>query len=444
MINLAVWASWFLCVDDVQLRGLSANMVLQIAFPALWIGLFFLLIFAVIGLYAQINLFGGTKEYGLVFQGCSYGMVVLVLGSYFYQGQLNLSRWLLLSWGLGFVLTILARFFVRRLLFTMRRSGAWFVQKTLLVGVSEHSIMIARQFIEQTSGVDMIGFLDEFMPVGSRVIQDLHVIGTPEDIQRIARDNQIQQVILFSDAVAWETFSEVLSEASAKSGFELHLSPGYYGILSSGVRVTHQALVPLLKVEPTRIQGWDRVVKMIVDYVLGLLLFLISIPVMVLLILFKIFLDGRPIFTSHQIVGLNGEIFSARKFHTGLQASLRRRLDDPELMTEIASLTSESHLGRFLFQTGLDKLPQLWMVLRGKMSLVGPRASAPGNEFFDRTEFHPSLLTVKPGWTGPWAVWGAYTPADEKRLNLYYIRNWTIWADLQILFQTFKLVITRR
>ena len=102
-----------------------------------------------------------------------------------------------------------------------------------------------------------------------------------------------------------------------------------------------------------------------------------------------------------------------------------------------------SWLNGFLYRTSLHKLPQIWDVLRGRMSLVGPRTVSTGS-----TKAHepwlPNLLTVKPGWTGPWAVAGNESLDEEMRLALYYIRNWTIWLDLQILFQTGKRLLVRR
>jgi lipopolysaccharide/colanic/teichoic acid biosynthesis glycosyltransferase len=95
-----------------------------------------------------------------------------------------------------------------------------------------------------------------------------------------------------------------------------------------------------------------------------------------------------------------------------------------------------------MYRTGLDKLPQLVNVLRGQMSLVGPRTISVGSE--DRyRRWLPNLLTVKPGMTGPWAVANVSTVEDEMRLNMYYIRNWTIWLDVQALFQSMKRILLR-
>lgn len=213
--------------------------------------------------------------------------------------------------------------------------------------------------------------------------------------------------------------------------------------MTSNFDVTNKALVPLFKVRPARIQGIDWVLKTALDYSLGIILFLISIPANILIALAILFFDGKPIYTRHQVLGINGEVFRARKFRTNYQGGVRRRLDSHAMNNNIQTERSDYQIGRFLYRTGLDKLPQLWSVLQGHLSLVGPRTSAPSDAYFASEEFHPSLLTVKPGWTGPWAVWGAHTLAEEKRLNLIYIRNWTIWSDLQILFQTFRLSIIR-
>jgi lipopolysaccharide/colanic/teichoic acid biosynthesis glycosyltransferase len=91
----------------------------------------------------------------------------------------------------------------------------------------------------------------------------------------------------------------------------------------------------------------------------------------------------------------------------------------------------------------LDKLPQLLDVIRGDLSLVGPRTISDEDRGIYQ-KYLPMLVSVKPGWTGPWAVSGARSLDDEMRLNMYYIRNWTIWLDLQILVRTIRLVITRR
>ena len=444
MVSLASWLAW-----NIQFgRGILISDALMdfkfFSYDILFVAVAFVGIFAVSGLYDQDYLLSGVKEYGLVFQSCNYGMVALVLASYLNPSQLLSRDWLLGSWILSIIGVIAMRFSMRRLFFLLRRSKGWFIQKTLLVGVNDHAIMIARQIRQQATGVEIIGFLDEFLPVETTILDGVKVLGTPDQLHEIAISQHVDQVILFSNAVAWETFRDTMYQSGYKHRFRLNLSPGFYEILTSGFKITHQGLVPFISIKPTRIQGADWILKTALDYVLGMLLFLISLPLNLLIIISIYFSDGGPLFAHHKVLGLNGEIFWMRKFRTNFVGKTRRRLDDPDLKIDIGKEDSNFWIGRFLFQSGLDKLPQLWAVLRGKLSLVGPRAMAADGEYTESQGFHPSLLTVKPGWTGPWAVWGANTIADEKRLNLHYIRNWTIWSDLQILFQTFRLALNRQ
>jgi lipopolysaccharide/colanic/teichoic acid biosynthesis glycosyltransferase len=152
--------------------------------------------------------------------------------------------------------------------------------------------------------------------------------------------------------------------------------------------------------------------------------------------------QGRPILDRHPVLGLGGRSFVTYKFRTGLLGSARRSLADP-LPEEISDLRHITWLGAFLFRSGLDKLPQLLNVLQGRMSLVGPRTitDAAGSPY---GPWLSSVLTVKPGMTGLWAVRSVPTLADEIRLTLYYIRNWTIWLDVQVLLRTAVQIVRRK
>jgi len=170
---------------------------------------------------------------------------------------------------------------------------------------------------------------------------------------------------------------------------------------------------------------------------------ILAAPLMLLIALAIWLTDGPPILERHAVLGLQGKPFRTIKFRTDLIGAARRRLGmvlPPEI---VENPRVSSQVGRFLYRTELDKLPQLFDVLRGCMSLVGPRTVSTTQEETYR-HWLPNLLTVKPGWTGPWAVSGRETLEEEMRLTLYYIRNWTIWLDLQVLFQSAKLILFRK
>jgi lipopolysaccharide/colanic/teichoic acid biosynthesis glycosyltransferase len=393
-------------------------------------------------LYDYNLLLGGSQEYGSITKAGTYGIVVLVFISFLEHGQPLSRGWLLLSWFFVIALTGTGRFLLRQIFYWMRLNRGWLITPTLIVGANEQARAIARQLMDKKSGVDLVGFVDEFLPLGSPVMNDKVVLGTPDQLHDLARRFKVEQVIVISNGIAWETFQEIMAQSAYANGFKIQLSPGFYEIMTTSVQVTYKAFVPLLQVEQARITGLDWVLKTGLDYSMALILLVLSLPLMMAILLINWIFVGRPIFIRHRVMGLNGKIFRTIKFRTDLFGSSIRRLDT-DIPIEIRGKSKGINFGLFLYRTGLDKLPQLFDVLMGRMSLVGPRSISP-EQTKPRNNWTPNIITVKPGWTGPWAVGGAKTVEDEVRLTLYYIRNWTIWLDLQILFQTFKLILTHK
>jgi lipopolysaccharide/colanic/teichoic acid biosynthesis glycosyltransferase len=439
-----------------------------------------LLICAGAQLYDPRLLLGGPQEYGQVVKACTFGVIALITLSFWERGVMLSRGWLLLAWALSIILTGGARFAFRRVIFLLRRRGR-FITRALVVGANEQAKAIVRQFhTPEGPGVQVLGFLDDYLPPGTRVMGDpsagpstssggasgqapstgrrgepfdgaqdrpvepsghcLEVLGTPADLERVARETGAGEVIIVPDALAWESFQEIIQQvASTLNDLEVKLSPGFYEILTTGVKVSHKAFVPLLTVERVRITGIDALLKNLLDYGVGAVLLVLTAPLTGLIALILWLVDGHPVLDRHPVLGLGGRLFRTHKFHTGLLGSTRRSLVQP-LPAALNNPGHASRLGAFLYRTALDKLPQLFDVLRGRMSLVGPRTISVDSE--DRYgPWLPSLLTVKPGITGPWAVSNVPTLDDEVRLTIYYIRNWTIWFDLQILFQTARRLL---
>lgn len=443
MVTLALWLAWYLRIGSgllVYNAPTDPLLYRRIAFLA---AVLFVIIFAFTNLYDYHLLLGGPQEYGLVVAGCSYGVLALVAVSFLGRGQPLSRGWLLLSWFLAIALVGGTRFLLRRVFFWMRDHWGWYMTTTLIIGVSEHGHALTHQLSSQAAGVQIVGFLDEFLPVGTRVAGDLTVLGTPDQIHQMAFTHQVEQIILLPNAVTWETFQALMKRAAEINGYEMHISPGFYEIATANVQVTHKAFVPLLRVEQTRITGLDKILKLALDLTLGSFLALISLPIMFLVGGLILLTDGRPVFVRPRVNGLGGKSFRTLKFRTDLLGVSKRHFGH-ELPQEIkANHSVNNRVGYFLYRTGLDKLPQLFDVLRGCMSLVGPRTRSV-DAAQKSSPLHPSLNTVKPGWTGSWAIRGSLSNEDEVRLDLYYIRNWTIWLDFQILFQTFKLVLLRK
>ncbi len=393
-------------------------LVIPFAIP-LW-----LILFAVNRLYDPRYLLIGLQEYSKIIAACSMGILILIVLS-FIEPNLSVSRsWLMFSWVLTIFFVSGERFSVRRIVQVSRRRGS-FLTRAIIVGANEHAKAIARQLMPVTqSGVEVVGFLDDFLPSESRVLDDLRVLDRPSALARVAAETRATEAIVVQGAIAWESFMEIITRsASELDGLQIKLSPGFYELLATGVSLSHDGFVPLLSLEKNRITGVDALMKLTLDLGFSFVALIVTSPILLLtMILVRLAARGS-VFEPYYVLGAGGKQFTTWKFRT--------HLADPEHKTQ------DHRFAKPLYRLGVDKLPQFINILRGEMSLVGPRPiPAARSQIYQ--EWLPTLLAVKPGFTGPWVVAGksVHSLEDEIRLDLYYIRQWTIWLDLQILLQT--------
>jgi exopolysaccharide biosynthesis polyprenyl glycosylphosphotransferase len=411
-----------------------------------------LLIFAVIGLYRRDNLLGGAREYDLVVRGTVFGLLPLVFLSFLVPSFVIARGWLVIGWTLALVFVGVGRFFMRRLAYAARRRG-YFLTQAVIVGANQEGRWLAEQFLNSsTSGFQLIGFVDEKVPAGTLLFHNLPSLGSSEHLDRIIKKYDIREIVLATSAYSSrDNMLEIFKRYANSGEVNLRLSSGLYEIITTGLQVQEFGYVPLVNVSKVRLTGIDQVFKMALDYCLTIPGLLLISPLMLALALLVRFDSPGPILHRRRVMGLNGIQFDAFKFrtmyingdeilnrHAELKAELQRNhklKDDPRI----------TRIGRFLRKYSLDELPQLFNVLRAEMSLVGPRMISPA-ELAQYNQWGINLLTVRPGLTGLWQVSGRSDVGyDERvRLDMYYIRNWSIWADLQILFQTLPAVLKGR
>ena len=199
------------------------------------------------------------------------------------------------------------------------------------------------------------------------------------------------------------------------------------------------------------VQRAKRALDLVAAVVGGILI----LPLTLVLALLVWLESGGPVFYSAERMGRDGELFSCVKFRTMVpdaEAALRRMLEESSEFREEYSKYHKlrddprvTRVGRFLRKTSLDELPQLWNVLRGEMSLVGPRPYLP-RESADIGVTQSEILRVYPGVTGPWQVSGRSSTSFSERaeIDAYYVRNWSIWLDLVILARTMRALLLDR
>jgi exopolysaccharide biosynthesis polyprenyl glycosylphosphotransferase len=229
------------------------------------------------------------------------------------------------------------------------------------------------------------------------------------------------------------------------------MSSGLYEVITTGLTVNEFAYVPLVHVHKVRLTGTDILLKSMLDYAVSLIGVLLILPLLLCIAVAVKLTSPGPIFHRRRVMGLNGRQFDALKFRTMHVNGDKILENHPELKEELMrnhKLKNDPRItpiGAFLRKFSLDELPQLINVIKRDMSLVGPRMISP-DEVAMYKQFDMNLLTVMPGITGLWQVSGRSDISyDERvRLDMYYIRNWSIWLDLQLLFQTIPVVFKGR
>ena len=394
--------------------------VRQQAAPAyLWAALLglplWLAIFALLRLYDLEIILEDSQEYATVATGCTYGILMLIVASSLARrGDLALT-WLFAGWLFSILGVASGRFLLRRVVRSMRRRGH-LMASALVVGADEQGRAIARQLrSEVDSGLRVMGFVDDFLPVGTHVQDGLLVVGHPAALPALVAQHNIAELVVVPGAMAWESFHETLERMMAVPGPRVRLSPGYYDLLATTPRVAHRNFVPLIVVDSARLSGLDALLKAGLDYGAGLLLLIVALPTWALTA--AVLRRRGPIYADCSYLGIGGRVFHARMFRV--------------------------RPGGRAARMGLDRLPLLAQVLLGRMSLAGPRPIAV-EERDKYRRWLPALISVKPGVTGPWAVVPVAALEEQVRASLYYIRNWTIWLDLQILTQTLLVTLRRR
>jgi exopolysaccharide biosynthesis polyprenyl glycosylphosphotransferase len=408
-----------------------------------------IIIYLAAGLYTRQKLLGGTEEYETVFNATTVGMFI-VFAVVFWEPDFILARgWLVLAWFFAFLFTSMGRFSLRRLVYTLRKRGL-FLSNALIIGANEEGLSLANQLMSwKTSGLQVLGFIDKKLPAGTEIFHNLRVLGGVDQVDRLVEDYDIEELILASSAItSRDKMMEIFQCFGTSSDVNVRMSSGLYEIITTGLTVKEFAYVPLVGINRVRLSGLDRALKLLLDYLLTIP-GLIALSPILLVIGLAVKLDSPgPSVHRRRVMGVNGEQFDAYKFRTMYTNGDDLLASHPELQAELM----ENHklkqdpritrLGGFLRKTSLDELPQLFNVLKREMSLVGPRIIAP-EEVEKYSKWDMNLLTVQPGITGLWQVSGRSDVSYEERvrLDMFYIRNWSIWLDLQILFRTIPAVI---
>lgn len=275
--------------------------------------------------------------------------------------------------------------------------------------------------------------------------QRAKILGTTTQLQTLCRTHFIDEIIVCTQHRP--TVLEVISHAR-DAGVGVHVIPDLYDGLAWGARLDYLGDFPTLTVVHRTIPALSLAVKRFIDIIGSAFALTILSPLLVLLAIIVKLDSPGPIFYASRRLGRKGRPFSCYKFRTMVadadsqKAKLQHLNERDGILFKITNDPRITRAGRFLRKHSLDELPQFWNVLRGDMSLVGPRPPL-SNEVKKYETGYFRRLNVAPGITGLWQVEARNNPSFDKyiSLDLHYIENWTIGLDIQILFRTVAVVL---
>jgi len=320
-------------------------------------------------------------------------------------------------------------------------------RRTLIVGAGHLGRTLqAKMESHPQYGLHVVGFVDDDAPSGE------DILGATADLTRLVDEHEVDWVVLASTGAAYE---QTLDRVRAVRRPDVHLSivPNYFELFASNATIEDLEGIPVVSLPPMRFSSSVRALKRSVDVaVSGLGLLVLSPLLTVVAVLIKF--DSRgPVFFRQRRVGRAGMEFRIVKFRTMVDGAEQRRFDLAELnemqdggpLFKIKDDPRITRVGRFLRKTSIDELPQLWNVLAGEMSLVGPRPFVV-HESEQITGWAGRRLETTPGITGLWQVLGRNDlPFEEMvKLDYIYVTNWSLWWDVKILCQTIPVVLGRR
>jgi exopolysaccharide biosynthesis polyprenyl glycosylphosphotransferase len=412
----------------------------------------YLVLFAVMGLYDFHNLLGGVSEYVRVANACTVGMFSVVVVSFVDPEFVVARAWVVLAWLLSIVMVASYRLVMRRLAYRSRAHGH-FVLPTLIVGANTEAAVLAEQLRDRmSSGVEILGLVETRESEKARSVQGFPVLGDLNSVVHLVKQMAVREVIVVPSALSGEQLVVVSQWLNSMPDVDMRLSSGLYEVFTTGMRVTTRNSVPLMTLNRLRLSPHEATLKSMLDYGLILLALPVLLPIFAVLYLLVKLDSPGPVFYRRRVMGVGGREFDAFKFRTMYINGDEILAQHPELVAQLKrdhKLKNDpriTRMGKFLRRTSLDELAQLLNVVLGQMSLVGPRMISPEEaEKYGRMK--NNLLTVKPGLTGLWQVSGRSNLSYEERvrLDMFYVRNYSIWLDIQILFfQTLPAVIQGR
>ncbi|MEM8706434.1 MAG: sugar transferase [Actinomycetota bacterium] len=391
-----------------------------------------------------------VDETSRVIRACAFGVLGTAAVSTLVKVPIGRTWLILLSTLL--VVGLIGERLVARRLFDRARARGTLLRPVLIAGRNAEGRLV-REMLETnpTLGYRFDGFVEDLLQAEPGQ-SPLALLGDPNKVIDLADRMGVNSVIVAATAIDVGS-SNRLIRALTEHGIHVEISSTLCDIASSRITVRPVGRVPMMYIEPVQRDGWRARAKRAFDIAVALPMFVASLPILVPAMLATKLSDPGPMLFRQARVGQDGELFEMIKVRT-MVVDAEARLEEIAHLNETTGVLFKvkddpriTKVGRILRKTSIDELPQLINVIKGEMSLVGPRPALPSEAEQWDSELH-GRLRVQPGITGMWQVNGRGNDDDHDatyaQLDLYYVDNWSLLTDLLILARTVPVVLTSR
>jgi exopolysaccharide biosynthesis polyprenyl glycosylphosphotransferase len=431
-VIVALAASYFVRYGSRPMAPSEAAAIM--AAPLLWVAVFY-----TFSLYAPQHL-AAPEEFRRVIGATGVGIVLLVMVSFWSNSSFS-RGWIGLTWLLTLVLELGARRAWRWHMWRLRREGR-LAYRTLVVGTTAEADRLCEILRREGSGFAPLGYV---RPHGQVIdANTLPVLGDLGHLRELIRDHRADCLFVASTAVG-EHETSLVAQAGRLEGTEVRVSVNLPEVLTS--RLSFQKVGPAiaLSLRPARLSATQAAVKRAFDLTCASAVLLVTLPIWAATALAIRLTSRGPVFFHQDRVTTGGKVFRMHKFRTMRPPDGTINLDTTVPFFKMQSDPRLTRVGKFIRRLSIDELPQLWNVVVGEMSIVGPRP-LPANQVEANRELLSPRHEVPAGLTGWWQINGRskVTAEEALRLDLFYIENWSLSLDLYILLKTFGVVAGRQ
>lgn len=397
----------------------------------------YLIIFRAYGLYQTSRHMRRIEEIFLVIKAITLSILILTAMTFFYR-EFSYSRLsLVYLWIFSILITGAMRYFLIQLEYARKRSRRE-VTRMLIIGANRNT----RNIIEWSRGnlhygYQILGVLAREPDLVGKHFEDIPIIGVVEQARSFIENLKPDQVVLLDKDATREQMTQLVLLCEDKL-VDFKIGADFYGLMSRNVDVEYLSNVPLLGFRALPLDDpWNRAVKRSFDILVTLIMLTLTAPFWIVLAILIKLDDGGPVLYRQERMGRDMKVFDVLKFRTmrvnaeNESGPVWAKADDQR----------RTRTGQFLRRWNLDELPQLLNVLKGDMSLVGPRPERPHfiEQFRDDIPRYMARHRIKSGLTG-WAAVNGYrgntSILERTKYDLYYMENWSLIFDLEILFMT--------